>query len=132
MRIAGFLYASDFPEECARIKAEKNRLGFSYECKVAVSDKDADPWVVDRIIFTGAAILYTRTRPPTKPHHLLQAQQEDTAMSKEILDAIAALSTKLDATANEVKELKAGKGASLAGPIIDQAMPHVGALQCSG
>jgi hypothetical protein len=60
LTIAGFLYQSDFPAQCERIQAEREQLGFSYECKVAIRNPASDPWVIDKIIFTGAAILYKR------------------------------------------------------------------------
>ena len=140
VHIAGFLYASDFPEECSRIQQEKSRLGFSYECKVAISDKDADPWMIDRIVFTGAAILYKANAA----YHTtsLAAKAEDDAMTPEELkklnDSIAALTASVGAIAAAQKEqgeklvkIEAGKGVSLAGPIIDQAMPHVGACNAA-
>jgi hypothetical protein len=134
IHIAGFLYASDFPEECARIKAEKNRLGFSYECKVAISDKTADPWVVDRIIFTGAAILY-KEKAAYRTTSLAATAEKDDAMTPEELkklnDTLAALAASVTAIGEKVTKLEAGKGASLAGPIIDQAMPHVGACNAA-
>ena len=134
VHIAGFLYASDFPEECARIKSEKNRLGFSYECKVAISDKNADPWVVDRIIFTGAAILYKDKAAYRTTSLAAKADLENEMELKDIAAAVEKLSASLatigaavTAQGEDLKTLKAGKGASLAGPIVDQAMPHVGA-----
>ena len=131
VHIAGFLYRDDFPEECARIKKEKSLLGFSYECKVAISDENADPWVVDRIIFTGAAILYKDRAAYHTTSLAAVAAQKDDAMTPEELkklnDTLAALSASIATITTDVASLKAGKGASLAGPIIDQAMPHVGA-----
>lgn len=58
VQIAGFFYAADFPKECARIVAEKDALGFSYECQARIQSPDADPWVVESCVFTGAAVLY--------------------------------------------------------------------------
>lgn len=56
--IEGFIYAADFPEVAAEIKASKDKLGFSYECReIYTSDPDANPCVVVDCIFTGAAIL---------------------------------------------------------------------------
>jgi hypothetical protein len=133
VNIAGFLYASDFPEECARIQAEKNQLGFSYECKVAISDMDADPWVVTRIIFTGAAVLYKDKAAYHTTSLAAQAEKEDAMTPEELKklnDSIAALTASVGAIGEKVvkieaKQLEAGKGASLAGPIIDQVQPHV-------
>jgi len=134
LHIAGFLYANDFPEECARIKKEKSKLGFSYECKVAISDKDADPWVVDRIVFTGAAVLYKDKAAYRTTSLAAQAELESEMELKDIAAAIdkltasvATVVTTVEAQSKEIKDLKAGRGASLAGPIIDQVQPHVAA-----
>lgn len=137
VNIAGFLYANDFPEECARIKQEKSRLGFSYECKVAISDKNADPWVVDRIIFTGAAILYKEKAAYRTTSLAAKADLENEMELKDIAAAVdkltaslATIGTAVTAQGEELKTLKA-KGASLAGPIVDVAMPHVGACNAA-
>lgn len=54
----GFIYASDFPDAAARIRADKKRLGFSFEAVDAKSaDPGADPLVITECVFTGAAIL---------------------------------------------------------------------------
>lgn len=135
IHIAGFLYASDFPEECARIQKEKNQLGFSYECKVAISDMDADPWVVTRIIFTGAAVLYKDKAAYRTTSLAAQAEKEDSMTPEELKklnDSIATLAASVGTIGDKVnkieaKQLEAGKGASLAGPIIDQVRPHVDA-----
>jgi hypothetical protein len=134
IHIAGFLYAYDFPEECARIKAEKNRLGFSYECQVAIADQDADPWVVSRIVFTGAAILYKDKAAYRTTSLAAQAQEVDAMTPEELKklnDSITALTTSVTAISEKVTKLEAGKGASLAGPIIDQVMPHVAACNAA-
>ena len=56
--IKGFLYAADFPKECAQIKLDKEKLGFSWELKdINVDDLNADPWVINNCVFTGAALL---------------------------------------------------------------------------
>ncbi|TXD58872.1 hypothetical protein FUT88_13425 [Ralstonia sp. TCR112] len=132
--IAGFLYASDFPEECARIKAEKNRLGFSYECLAAISDQSADPWVVEHCVFTGAAVLYKHLAAYTTTSLAAQAEQELEMTKEELLAALAEankpLAAAVETLTGKVAELEA-KGASLAGPIIDQVKPHVDALNAA-
>jgi hypothetical protein len=58
LAIEGFFYAADFPELVQRIRRDKAMLGFSYEAQVIdVEDRSADPWVIDRLVFTGAAVL---------------------------------------------------------------------------
>jgi hypothetical protein len=128
LEIEGFFYAGDFPELWTKIQAEKHRLGFSYEIKVRIRDLDADIWVVDGCVFTGAALLYKHLAA-YQTTSLAAQVDKDYSMTPEELkklnDSIAALSTGLAAVAKEVTEIKAGKGASLAGPIIDQVEPHV-------
>jgi hypothetical protein len=134
VKIAGFLYANDFPEECARIKKEKNRLGFSYECLVAVSDLEADPWVIERVVFTGAAVLYKHLAAYTTTSLAAKAEQEIEMDKKELEELLAsALKPIADAQAAQAKELAElkAKGASLGGPIIDQVRPHVEACMAA-
>ncbi len=58
LRIGGFFYASDFPELVKRIQDQKAILGFSYEAQATgVEDHKADPWIIDSLVFTGAAVL---------------------------------------------------------------------------
>jgi len=132
--IAGFLYSNDFPEECARIKAEKNLLGFSYECLAAISDTDADPWVIDHCVFTGAAVLYKHLAAYTTTSLAAQAEQE-LEMTKEEMQALLGdmlkpIAASVTALTDKVTDLEA-KGASLGGPIIDQVKPHVDALNAA-
>lgn len=134
IHIAGFLYANDFPEECARIKAEKNRLGFSYECLVAVSDLEADPWVIERCVFTGAAVLYKHLAAYTTTSLAAKAEQEFEMTKEEMLAILAEANKPLNdavaALADKVTKIEA-KGASLGGPIIDQVKPHVEACMAA-
>jgi len=59
LRISGYLYGLDFEPEVAKIKREKDSLGFSYECrKVFIRDTSESVWVPESLIFTGCAILY--------------------------------------------------------------------------
>jgi len=58
IHIEGFIYASDFPDAAARIRADKDVLGFSFECRnIVLADPGADPLVLKDCVFTGAAIL---------------------------------------------------------------------------
>ncbi len=153
LNIAGHLYRDDFPSECSDIKSKRKLLGFSYECKVAISDKDADPWIVDRIVFTGAAILLKKKAAYETTSIAAQAQADtalttaqadkDTDMTPEELKAmqdgikaandgiakmtavVTTVSTAVTAQAEDIRKLKAGVGVSLGGPIVDQVRPHV-------
>lgn len=135
VEIEGFFYCRDFPDECQQIQAEKGALGFSYELDARIRDLDADPWVIDCCVFTGAAVLYKELAAYRTTSLAAQAEQE-LEMTKEELLAILAEANKplndaVAALSKEVTDIKAGKGASLAGPIIDQVKPHVEALNAA-
>lgn len=132
IHIAGFLYAKDFPEECSRIKRERNKLGWSYECQFFVLDKDANPWVAVECVFTGAAILYKEKAAYHSTSLAASAAQEDSMTPEELKklnDSIAALAASVGAITKDVADLKAG--ASLGGPIIEQVKPHVEACSAA-
>jgi hypothetical protein len=58
IRINGVIYAADFPELAAEIKANKGKLGFSFEARDLLTDHpEADPIPIVDCVFTGAAIL---------------------------------------------------------------------------
>lgn len=58
IHIEGFIYASDFPDAAARIRADKKILGFSFEATdIKLADPGADPLEIKECVFTGAAIL---------------------------------------------------------------------------
>lgn len=124
LRIEGFIYAADFPEEAAEIKANKNALGFSFEAqKILVEDLESDPLVITACVFTGAAILlkdkaaYITTSLAASAENA-PAAIEDFPMTKEELEAVlsAALKPvterldKVEASHNELgSKIEAGK-----------------------
>jgi len=58
LEVAGYLFGKDFPEVLGELRAKRERLGMSYEVTdVRVRDPRADVWVLESIVFTGAAIL---------------------------------------------------------------------------
>lgn len=134
VEIEGFFYAKDFPDECRQIKAEKGALGFSYELDARIRDQDADTWVIDYCVFTGAAVLYKHLAAYTTTSLAAQAEQELEMTKEELLAALAEankpLAAAVETLTGKVAELEA-KGASLAGPIIDQVKPHVDALNAA-
>lgn len=131
IEIEGFFYAKDFPEECQQIQALKSDLGFSYELDARIQDASADPWVIAHCVFTGAAVLlkdlaaYTTTSLAAKADKDLKMTAEE--LKALLAEAIKPLAAQITAQGEELKEIKA-KGASLAGPIIDQVKPHVEAV----
>lgn len=135
IEIEGFFYAKDFPTEVEAIRAEKSDLGFSYECDARIQDTEADIWTLSHCVFTGAAVLYKELAAYTTTSLAAKAEQE-LEMTKEELLAIFAEANKplndaVAAIGEKVKALEAGKGASLAGPIIDQVKPHVDGLNAA-
>jgi hypothetical protein len=128
VEIEGFFYARDFPDECKQIKAEKGALGFSYELDARILDLDADPWVIDYCVFTGAAVLY-KELAAYRTTSLAAKAEQDIEMTKEEMLAILAEANKplndaVAALSEKVTKIEA-TGASLGGPIIDQVKPHV-------
>jgi len=58
LEVAGYLFAKDFPELIGEIRARRGDMGMSYEITdVLVEDVEAAVWVLNRVTFTGAAIL---------------------------------------------------------------------------
>jgi hypothetical protein len=111
--IEGFVYAADFPDVAAEIKANKDALGFSYECRnLFCNDPDANPIVITDCIFTGAAIL----RKDKAAYHStsLSAQAEkDSDMTpeqeKQLADlaaGVAALTASLQTISASVEDIK--------------------------
>jgi hypothetical protein len=139
VHIAGFLYASDFPKECARIKKEKKKLGFSYECQAAISDAKADPWVISRCVFTGAAVLY-KDKAAYQTTSLAATAEED-AMTpeelKKLMDSVAGLTTSVAAfgdrfTALEQKVEAAGIVHAKVKPLADGLRACAAAMEAAG
>ncbi len=132
VEIEGFFYANDFPDIWEAIQAEKHALGFSYECKVRIRDLDAEFWVAESCVFTGAALLYKAKAAYQTTSLAAKAESENQSMNEEQLkQLLAGMSTMQDGITRltaEVAEIKAGRGASLAGPVIDQVKPHVDAI----
>ena len=130
LKIEGFFYAKDFPEECERIRAEKDALGFSFEVDARIQDANADLWVIDSCVFTGAAVLYKNLAAYTTTSLAAQADkglQMTPEELKAILDgALKPLAIQIEAQGKEIATIKAS--ASLGGPVIDQVKPHVDAL----
>jgi hypothetical protein len=58
LEVSGYLFGKDFPEVIRELRANRQRLGMSYEVTgVRVADPKAEIWVLENIVFTGAAVL---------------------------------------------------------------------------
>ncbi len=132
VHIAGFFYAKDFPEEVALIQSEKDELGFSYEADARIRNLEADPWVVDHITFTGAAVLYKDLAAYTTTSLAAQADPEiDMDELKELMKAVGELATSVKVIGEKVDGMEAGaaKAALEASATRDRVKPHVEALR---
>jgi hypothetical protein len=87
IHVGGFIYAADFPEVAAEIKANKDLLGFSYECReIFTDDPDANPVRITDCVFTGAAILL-KAKAAYKHTSLAANAAGELKMDKEVQDA---------------------------------------------
>lgn len=58
VEVSGHLFGKDFPDVLAELRARRAQLGMSYEVTdVRVADRTAPIWVLEKVVFTGAAIL---------------------------------------------------------------------------
>jgi hypothetical protein len=131
VHITGFFYAADFPEECARIRSEKDKLGFSYECQARIKDLEADQWVIEYCVFTGAAVLYKDKAAYTTTSLAAKAEKDLEMDAKElqvILDAaLKPLTTTLEAQGKEIADIK--KAGIDAGKAHETVKAHAEALR---
>jgi hypothetical protein len=135
IQIEGFIYAADFPEVAAEIKANKDVLGFSYETRNNFcSDPDANPVVITECVFTGAAILL-KDKAAYRTTSLAASAEEDIMDPKlqEFLDKLAAGQAKLTETVSgivtTVDEIKKGPPALTAANLLPKIEPHAKALE---
>lgn len=136
IQIEGFIYASDFPDEAARIRADKDVLGFSFEAvNVLVADPCADPLEIVQCCFTGAAILrkdkaayQTTSLSASADQEIRMTPDEMKALLAESMGAaLAPLSERLDKIENAATAANEKLEASKA--VIDAVEPHAAALE---
>lgn len=90
--VKGYIFAADFPEVAAEIKANKNVLGMSFEAQTLLAKDVGDDHIkIDECIFTGAAILlkdkaaYRTTSILAHADHILQSINKGNAMFDQIV-----------------------------------------------
>lgn len=130
LKISGFLYAADFPQECERIQREKDALGFSYAAQARILDQNADPWVLETCTFTGAAILYKDKAAYTETSLAASAAEEDAMTPEELKklnESIAALSASVAGVVEKVTKIE--QTTLEAGAMRDKVKPHAEALR---
>jgi len=125
LEVGGFLFGKDFPEALREMRARSGRLGMSYEVTdVRVANPGAEIWVLDQVVFTGAAILErsaaayqstslaasaasksaTRTLPSQSP---IDSESQGEIMNEKIVKTLDALAQASQATSNELANLRA-------------------------
>jgi hypothetical protein len=113
IHIGGFIWSADFEQEAAFIKANKKKLGFSFEARdLMTTDIDADPVPICECVFTGAAILfkdkaaYTTTSINAAKAKDGEAETiqspEDFLMSDEVKNQIASIAASVAELAKSV------------------------------
>ena len=131
VHIGGFIYASDFPEESARIRSDKDKLGFSWElANIFVASVDADPLVITDCAFTGAAIL--RKDKAAYSATSLSASAEEIDMTKEDLAEAMAAANKplLDQIASlQASQAKMEEALQASAAVMNKVEPHAAALE---
>lgn len=128
--IDGFVYAADFPETAARIKALQSALGFSFEAqRITVDDPGADVLRITELAFTGAAIL-RKDKAAYQTTSLAASAAKDIDMSPEELKAM--LDASLQPFAERLEKIEAaGKTPARidAASMRDMVEPHANALE---
>lgn len=134
VRIEGFFYAHDFPQECARIQSEKEDLGFSYEV-TAKTRPMGDLLQIVSCVFTGAAVLY-KDKAAYQSTSLAAQAEQDIEMTKEEMEALLAgalgpITEKISAVTTQVQALQASSDATLQAnrETRDRVAPHAAALR---
>lgn len=134
IHIEGFFYAADFPQECARIKAEKEDLGFSYEIRAQTREMGNGLLQIVSGVFTGAAVL-RKDKAAYQSTSLAAQAVEDIEMTKEELEAllkasIGPIADQLKALGTDVAKLKAGTDPLQASKEMrERVAPHSTALR---
>ncbi len=126
LHIEGFVYKADFPMLAQSIRAEKEQLGFSYEVQASIDNPDSAQWLITACKFTGAAILYKDKAAYQSTKLAATAAAEGETMSKEILEALAAMQ-------KDIAELKAsGTAQPLAASSVHHLVkPHADKLRAA-
>jgi hypothetical protein len=134
IRIEGFLYAADFPQEAAQIQTDKDLLGFSWEiAQVHVESLDTNPLAITDCVFTGAAILLKDKAAYTSTS-LAAAADKDIEMTPEELKEI--LAAALKPVTDELAEVKASQAKidaerAESAAVVAKVEPHAKALEAA-
>jgi hypothetical protein len=120
LQVRGYLFGKDFPDVLREMRGRAGRLGMSYEVTdVRVADSAADIWVLEQVVFTGAAILertaaaYACTSLAAAAGHSLQAlfpgkstDAKGEHMNDKILKTLEALAQSSQSASHEMANLR--------------------------
>jgi hypothetical protein len=136
IQIEGFFYAADFPQVCARIKAEKEDLGFSYEIRAQTREMGGDLLQIVSGVFTGAAVLkknkaaYQSTSLAANAAGVFDMDPEE--LKKLLAEAVKPLTDQINTLATDVGKLKAASAdpaLQASKDMRDRVAPHATALR---
>lgn len=138
--IDGYFYKKDFPEQVAKIVAEQDKMGWSYEMEAAVDEETAaDQLTVTECYFTGAAVLYAAKAAYTTTTLTANADETEIVMNEELkalLESLGAkidgLNTKIDGVEGRMVKLEAAADLSLeAGNVLAKVSTHTANLRAA-
>lgn len=130
IRIEGSFYAADFPTETARIQADKDKMGFSFEAaKIFVETLDADPLVITDCIFTGAAVLQKAKAAYTTTSLAAAADGDDEMTEEQMKALLGPITASIESLTKDLAEIKKNPTTiSASAEVISKVAPHADAL----
>lgn len=115
LEISGYLFGKDFPDVVRELRARRERLGMSYEVtSVRVIDPSADVWVLQHVVFTGAAILerdaaayHTTSLAASRESGAAAIEHKGAVMDQKIIETLDVLASASQQLAAECASLRA-------------------------
>jgi hypothetical protein len=115
LEISGYLFGKDFPDVVRELRARREQLGMSYEVTgVRVADPTAEVWVLEHVVFTGAAILerdaaayQTTSLAASREHGSASIEAKGAVMEQKIMETLDVLATASQQLAAECTSLRA-------------------------
>lgn len=114
LEISGYLFGKDFPDVVRELRARREQLGMSYEVTgVRVADPAAEVWVLEHVVFTGAAILerdaaayQTTSLAASREHGAASIEAKGAVMEQKIMETLNALAATSQQLAAECTSLR--------------------------
>lgn len=115
LEISGYLFGKDFPDVVQELRARRERLGMSYEVTaVRVADPSADIWVLEHVVFTGAAILerdaaayQTTSLAASREGGAASIKRKGVVMDQKVMETLDVLASASQQLAAECASLRA-------------------------